>query len=421
MGKKIKLGRKRLTDNYIRGLRKGAPPKGVKPLAAGDRWYVQSEDHKYVRLVVTGTPEPDGLAYAAFLYGTRRFPGSDNPTDRLIGVYPATGIAAAHAKAREWDTLIDKGVDPRDERVRLVDEAKKAKAAKENMAFSVVAEKYLKFAGGQRQIKDVRGIVERELLPAFDNRPIDSITPTEGKALIISIAQRGKPYMAKNTLAACKAIFGWALDERSPFAALKPKRLIGTLKPRQRLLTDDEVCALWVAAKKMQHPYGSLIRFIMLTGVRLHEASDARWDEITGNKWLVPPERFKSETYHLVPLSDAAMQLLADMPRNGPFLLSYDGVAPINSFSKNKEKIDALSGVSDWRVHDLRRVVRTGMARLRVDPSIAELVIGHGKKGLERVYELEEHEPEMREALELWAERLTQIVGPASAGKRRRA
>ena len=69
-------------------------------------------------------------------------------------------------------------------------------------------------------------------------------------------------------------------------------------------------------------------------------------------------------------------------------------------------------GVTGWVVHDLRRVVRSKLALLKVPDTIAELVIGHGKKGLQRVYDQHSYEAEIREALERWAGLLRDIVRP---------
>ena len=65
-----------------------------------------------------------------------------------------------------------------------------------------------------------------------------------------------------------------------------------------------------------------------------------------------------------------------------------------------------------WVIHDIRRTVRTRLASLRVSDMVAEMVIGHGRKGLQRVYDQHTYEAEMRDALELWAARLRDIVNP---------
>jgi hypothetical protein len=55
------------------------------------------------------------------------------------------------------------------------------------------------------------------------------------------------------------------------------------------------------------------------------------------------------------------------------------------------------------------------LAALRIPDHVAEMVIGHGRKGLQRVYDQHRYISEMREALALWAGRLRSIVEPAPA------
>ena len=150
-------------------------------------------------------------------------------------------------------------------------------------------------------------------------------------------------------------------------------------------MTDDEVRALWDATERLGYPYGDLYKLLLLTGVRLREAANAKWSEITGDTWNIPPERFKSDAVHIVPLSGAAQALLAELPRKGDFLFTHTGTSPVNSFSKSKARLDAIMGASDWRVHDLRRVVRSHLAALRVPDHVAEMCLGHGRRGLQRV------------------------------------
>jgi len=133
--------------------------------------------------------------------------------------------------------------------------------------------------------------------------------------------------------------------------------------------------------------------------------------------WTIPAERFKSDAVHRVPLSDAVMQLLDELPRFGGFLFTLNGHRPVNSFSKAKARLDALMGASGWVVHDLRRVVRSKLASLRVPDPIAEMVLGHGRRGLQRTYDLHTYEAEMREALEQWASKLRDIVTPPEPTK----
>ena len=66
-------------------------------------------------------------------------------------------------------------------------------------------------------------------------------------------------------------------------------------------------------------------------------------------------------------------------------------------------------------IHDLRRTVRTRLSSLRMPDTVAEVVIGHGRKGLQRSYDQHKFIDEMREALEAWNARLCMIVDPMPA------
>src|SRR5262249_18060359 len=166
---------------------------------------------------------------------------------------------------------------------------------------------------------------------------------------------------------------------------------------------------------------------------RHKELAGARWGEIdlTNKVWTVPPERFKSNATHIVPLVGAAVEIIERLPRfqKTDFLFTLSGGKAHSLISDDvKQKLDHrmagtlkamarmrgedANGFKPWVIHDLRRNVRTGLASLRVADPVAEAVIGHGRRGLARVYDQHSYLPEMREALTLWAARLRSIVEP---------
>jgi len=223
-------------------------------------------------------------------------------------------------------------------------------------------------------------------------------------------------------------MFNWAIEagdyglESSPCDRIRPRHLIGERAPRDRVLTDAEMGALWRSAESMGYPFGPIIQLLMLTGVRKSEASDARWPEfdLKRNLWTVPAERFKSKSTHLLPLTNEVVLLVESLPRfKGDHLFSTSfGQRPVTGFAKAKTRLDRLmekelgGKPAPFRLHDIRRTVRTRLAGLRVADEVAEMIIGHGRKGIQRVYDLHQYEKEMREALELWAARLRDIVTP---------
>jgi integrase len=178
---------------------------------------------------------------------------------------------------------------------------------------------------------------------------------------------------------------------------------------------------LWNATQAIGYPYSGLFSLIALTAVRISEAAEAQWREFDLAKklWTIPPERFKSETPHLVPLSDDAVKLIETLPRwsGGEFLFSTtSGKKAVNGFSSAKKRLDSLmvaelGGVPErWSAHDIRRSVRTRLSELKVEERVAEMIIGHGRRGLVRVYDQHQFLAEQRQALQKWAARLDTIV-----------
>ena len=75
-----------------------------------------------------------------------------------------------------------------------------------------------------------------------------------------------------------------------------------------------------------------------------------------------------------------------------------------------------LQFAEPWRIHDLRRTVRSGLSLLSVPPHIAELVIGHVAGGIVKVYDTYDYVAEKRDALNRWANHLMRVVGESDAG-----
>ena len=397
------MARKKLTDTFIRSR---------KPSAPGKRYEITDSEHPRLLLRVTER------GAKSFCY-LGRFPGSDHPTRRLIGAYPATMLAAAREMARAWDKLLANGIDPSIEQKRIIEEEKR-KAREETLAganvFEARARQFLReHCKDHRQAHETGRLIRRELLPVWRDRRIDEITSREIKDHIKAIKERSAS-VARNTLTIAKAFFAWACDEEyieaSPAAMIRPEKLIGQRLPRQRILSDAEIKKFWQATAELGHPFGDLFRLLLLCGVRLREAAHAKWSEIEGNLWVVPPERHKPGIRHTVPLSDQAMQLIDALPRRGEHLFTINGRQPVNAFAYSKKQLDVFMGVSGWRLHDLRRTMRSHLSALGVSQDVAELAIGHGRSGVARIYDQYGFERELRDALQRWANALRDLTTP---------
>jgi integrase len=347
--------------------------------------------------------------HKSYLLGAR-FPGQKDYKRCELGQVGAIGLADARAMAREWLAAIKAGSDPRRTQRASAD------------TFAVVAEQFIAMKlPSQRKGWRVERELRREVLPHWGTRPIGSITRRDVRELIQAIVARPSPAYARNVYDGVRAVFSFALNqdiiEHSPVDALKPRDFIGQKKVRERVLDDDEIRALWRACDQLGYPFGPLTRLLLLTGARLNELARASWSEIDLKRrtLVVPAERFKSNSQHIIHLSSDAVAILQELPRwaHGDFLFTCSaGRRPVAGFGDAKERLNRIVGFRDWQAHDLRRVVRSRLAELKVAEHVAELAIGHSRRGLQRIYDRYAYGPEIAEALQAWADRLRIIVSP---------
>jgi integrase len=404
---------KPLTDRKLRSL---------KPAAAGKRYDVRDE----LRGLAVRVNDEGRKVFC--LIG--RFPGSENPTRRAIGEYPAMTLERARAEARKWHQLLNEGIDPKVE----LERRQRAEARRQENSFGNVAEAYFVHIRRQklRRTAETEREIRRELVSRWEKRPITDITRHDLLEVIEAALKRGSPWQAHHIFSYTSRLFNWAIErgtfglESSPTHGMRPARVIGAKKPRSRVLTDAELQAVWKASEELGYPYGPFVRLLMITGQRKSECADAQWPEFDFEKrlWVIPPGRMKMDAAHVVPLTSEAIAVLEGLPRfqSGQYLFSFAfGKTPINSFSKAKENLDKLMiakelpRISPWVFHDIRRTVRTHLSALPVPDLVRELVIAHAKPGFHKVYDQHAYEQEKRHALELWAARLRSIVEPLPA------
>jgi integrase len=407
--------------------------KSLKPAPAGQRYAVADAVVPGLKVRVTDKGSKSFILW-------RRFGGAPNPAARSLGKVGAISLADARTKARGWLELIAKGEDP----AALERARREAEKEKRDTTFAAVFKDFLaRHVKGQRKAAAVEREMKKDLLPSWGDKPVTAITRLHITKLIEGIVDRGAPRQAHTVLTHTKVFFGWVVErgiygvEVSPAAAIKPKRLIGEKNVRQRVLTDAEIAAFWRATERMSYPSGPLFRMLLLTGQRKNEIGHARWREFDlAEKLLtVPPERFKSDSTHMVPLSGEVMALLETLPRwnAGDFLFSTTGGdKAVKDLDTPKKKLDremlailkemaqsrgddpASVELPNFVLHDLRRTMRTRLSSLRIPDAVAEMIVGHGKKGLARVYDQHKYLDEMREALTAWAAKVRSIVEAAS-------
>jgi integrase len=272
---------------------------------------------------------------------------------------------------------------------------------------------------------EISRLLRREVGRPWADRSIHEITKRDVVEVVTAIEQRGAPVAANKTLKSIKTFLRWcvgrAVLDQSPAEGVPlPAKEVA----RDRVLDDEELARLILAARQMGGPYGGIVELLALTGQRREEIARLTWPELDLERrvWTIPKSRTKNAKAHLVHLSEQSMAVLTRADHRGPYVFSLLGTKPFQEFSRAKRVLDQLSGVTGWRLHDLRRTCVSGMARLGIAPHIADKILNHQSgtiSGVAAVYQRHEFLPERQAALDLWGAHIGQILGEISHDRRK--
>ena len=196
------------------------------------------------------------------------------------------------------------------------------------------------------------------------------------------------PKQALQTLAHIKAFFNWCVPrylKYSPCTGLKPST---RPTPRERLLTNDELAAIWRASETMGN-YGGHVQLLITTGQRCNQILTLQDHFVDRAKMVLtfPPASMKNNRTHIIPLGKLTASLLEDRGR-------------ITGFQSHKKaELDRLSGVKSFTLHDIRRAFASGMASLGINLPVIERLLAHRSgsfAGIVGVYQHYDFLPEAR-------------------------
>jgi integrase len=268
-----------------------------------------------------------------------------------------------------------------------------------------------------RSIIETRRHLEKLCKP-LHALPITAIDRRVIATRLMEIATTNGPAAANRTKGSLGAFMSWAVREglRDDNPASLTNKAIEN-GPRSRLLSDSELALIWQALR--DDDYGTVVRLLILTGLRRGEIGELRWSEVDLEAGLIrlPPGRVKNGREHLVPLAPPARALLEAQPRRG----DHDRVFHVSSWNNAKveldqriaEKINGGAPLEGWVVHDLRRKFSTALHdELGVLPHIIEVLLGHigHRAGTAGVYNQATYLPECTRVLSKWADHITALV-----------
>jgi integrase len=268
-----------------------------------------------------------------------------------------------------------------------------------------------------RSAGEIARLLRREMGKPWTGRSVHEIGKRDVVELVSAIEQRGAPVAANKALKSIETFLRWcvgrAVLDQSPAESVPlPSKEVAP----DRVLGDDELVKVILAAREIGGPYGGIVELLALTGQRREEVARLQWQELdlAQRVCTLPKSRTKN-------VSEQSMAVLKHADRRGQYVFSLLGTKPFSELSGAKRRLDQLSGVTEWRLHDLRRTCVSGMARLGIAPHVADKILNHQSgtiSGVAAVYQRHEFLFERRQALDLWGAHIGKILGDRGSEQR---
>lgn len=328
-----------------------------------------------------------------------------------LGRFPVISLGEAREKALTLEKEAMEGID------------RKAEAAKQKDVKEVLDEyeqKHLsQLRTGQERRRQLNQALARHL-----NQPISSVTRQQLQVFIDGVSDRGAKVLANRYKAALSAFAGFAwrrgYTEHNIGAGLSNAT---REKPRDRVLTLEEVRSIYDATEFLSPLWRPLIRLLILTAQRRNDIAGLRYREIDFDRRRIdlPSARTKNGKPHIVHLSDPALALVeAFKPENDnetppDLLFTTTGTTAVSGFSKVKNHLDKLlpEDMEPWTFHDLRTAFATIMAETGASEGVVDRILNHAASGsaasaVARVYNQSQQLKPRAAVLDHWAALVTQ-------------
>ena len=360
---------------------------------------------------------------------------------RKLTIGPAEmGLGEARKLASSARAAIAAGRDPQGEKATAKEAAREAAIPKRDSVEAVVAEfieKHIDRTNKPSTAKEYVRLLDKEIVEPWRDRRLADISRRDVNRLLDDIVERGAPVASNRVLAILRKLCKWAVSreviEYSPCEGVSAR---STETPRDRLLDDRELRLVWKAADTLDWPYGPIVKLLLLSGQRRGEVVGMRWDEVDFEKklWSLPAARVKNKRPHALSLPSLAIGILQALPRleNDEGLIfpaRGKSIDPVSGFSKAKLRLDHAIAelveaegsppLAQFGLHDIRRSVASGMAKLGVDLHVIERCLNHVSGsfgGIVGVYQKYRFEDAMRRAMDAWAAHVERLVTGAPAG-----
>jgi integrase len=342
-----------------------------------------------------------------------RFAGA--PRNFTLDGFPSLTQARKAATAALADVMQGKDPAAAKQEARRTDRAR-ASDTVEHWA-SLFVERHAKKHTRPNSWRQTVHVFDDYVLPAWRGRLTHDIKRKDVRALLEGIAE-DKPIMANRVHGVLSKFFKWVCARDDELTS----PVIGVERPasenvRERVLDDNEITRLWKVLDAIGGPTAAAVQVLLLSGQRRNEIGLLEWSEVKGDTLELPAERMKGRRSHTVPLSTQAAAIIAAQRRIGERVFVHESP----HFDRLKREIDARMGdVPKWVVHDIRRSVASGMARIGIAVPVIEKILAHRKgtfAGVVGVYQKHSFLPEMTAALQRWGNHVEGLVSGRKPAK----
>lgn len=331
---------------------------------------------------------------------------------RRLTLGSAAVITLAQARERVRDLLHDasKGADPATEK-----QAGRKAETIDDLA-TLYIEKWAK--PKKRSWKADDNLLRKKVLPRWRHRAIADITRQDVRQLVEQVAEAGAPIVANRVAALLSKMFAFALDrdlvQASPAVRI-PRP--GQEQARDRVLTEDELQALWLAFGALEPTMAAFYKLRLLTAQRGGEVAGMRWHDVdlAAGWWTVPATSSKNKLAHRVPLNESAVKLVQLAKKTA----AKDAVFVLAGARGKRQQSEAAATftVSDFRGHDLRRTAASIMASGGIPRLTISKLLNHVERNITAVYDRHSYDPEKRAALDWWDVKLQAILDDKASTK----
>lgn len=244
-----------------------------------------------------------------------RLPGARQKQTATIGVYGRITLSQARKRAGELLAKAKLGEDPQAERKA------RANAAQELTVDALVREHSAALRAGTAKTRRSNGppvaayVADTVLhLGRFANmygkQAANAVTRSDVIGLLNDYANQ--PSAHRRMHGAISRMYAWA--RRVEMTANNPTSDIVTTqaRPGERVLSLEELAAVWRAASQLDPLYRDLVQLMILTGQRRNEVAGMSWGEINlaSGLWTLPSGRTKARRRHVIPLSATGVAVL---------------------------------------------------------------------------------------------------------------